>query len=682
MKKYFSLVILSFISCIVFAQAGKKPVQKEKPPTQKEMQDMMKEMQKELNSMSPEDKKMMDSMGIKMPDMNAMQKNLSSVGDAPLKKAYEDDNRIVPKKDVARISKVLSVTLSNAEIAAYINQIQQAVLGKLSANVKSKGSAILQEIRAVKKSVASSAVGFWIEGKPTLALYLMGEAVKENSGNANDLNNYAAFLTMCGAGQMALPLLNNLNKRYPKNSSILNNIAQAWLSLGDIDRAGKYADSTIRIYANHPQANMAKCLIEESKGNIPAAIAAAKKSISRSFSVQKQNKLEKLGYKLKPADLNWDRPMPQDPMGLAGFKWPEYPSNVDESKILETEWEEFKNKCNEKLNKLQPLSAKLEREYISIANQRMKMLLAAGQNGQSVMPVPAYSFKGTVKLSYLLDAEGIPDLSFTFANDMQPLMLAEEQLNALEDKLETDEDVFNKKYEDQFGEGKSNPFEAACKEQNGIRNQFLNEANDLLQKKNKAYINVFRRKASNQLYYCQYTMWPEQFELAKVNAQVAWLTFISTQKVVFKNKSSYCVPKPNANGKQDSLQNFDDVACQYISTMNLGIYTITSKCSETIGHFDFSGVKIDIKDNVETNKMNATVVIGISKSIEGPAGCELEGSAAALLEIDNTGFTDVGLIVGADGKVGGQTVVGAEATITVNGGTSVSGKGILEGINY
>jgi hypothetical protein len=40
---------------------------------------------------------------------------------------------------------------------------------------------------------------------------------------------------------------------------------------------GKYADGAIRIYAAHPQANMAKSLIEESKGNIPAAIAAAKK---------------------------------------------------------------------------------------------------------------------------------------------------------------------------------------------------------------------------------------------------------------------------------------------------------------------------------------------------------------------------------------------------------------------
>ncbi|MBK8141448.1 MAG: hypothetical protein IPK57_10805 [Chitinophagaceae bacterium] len=87
---------------------------------------------------------------------------------------------------------------------------------------------------------------------------------------------------------MALPILNNLNKRYAQNSTILNNIAQHWLGLGDIPRAEKYADSTIRIHATHPQANMAKCLIEESKGNIPAAIAAAKKASVKPIAMKKK----------------------------------------------------------------------------------------------------------------------------------------------------------------------------------------------------------------------------------------------------------------------------------------------------------------------------------------------------------------------------------------------------------
>ena len=334
-SKYVLLSILLLGWNSLFAQPGKKPAPTEKPPTQKEMEDMMKEAQKAMEEMSPEDKKMMDSMGMKMPDLKSTQKNVAGISDAQLKKAFDDENRIVPEKDAARINMAMATTLNNADVSAYISKTHIAVLGKLPAATKAKALQVLQQANKLNSSVANTAVGLWIDGKPTLALYLMGEACKADPSNAINLNNYAAFLSMSGAEQLALPILVNLNKRYPSNSSILNNITQAWLGLGDIPRAEKYADSTIRIYAYHPQANMAKCLIEESKGNIPAAVEAARKAISKSYSSEKESKLKKLGYSLKDKDVDWDRPMPQDPLGLTKFTWPDFPLDVEQSKPLE-----------------------------------------------------------------------------------------------------------------------------------------------------------------------------------------------------------------------------------------------------------------------------------------------------------------------------------------------------------
>src|SRR5215203_2840828 len=111
MKQFFLAMALLLFMGIAFAQPKTKA--KEKAPTQKEMADMMKEMQGAMDEISPEDKKMMDSMGIKLPDMKSMQKNVSGVTDAQLQKAFEDDNRIVPQKDEARIKAVLGTTLSN-----------------------------------------------------------------------------------------------------------------------------------------------------------------------------------------------------------------------------------------------------------------------------------------------------------------------------------------------------------------------------------------------------------------------------------------------------------------------------------------------------------------------------------------------------------------------------------------
>jgi arsenate reductase-like glutaredoxin family protein len=77
-------------STTVYAQT--KP--KEKPPTQKEMAEMMKEAQKMVDELSVEDKKIMDSLGIKMPGF----KNIPNVSDKQLADAMDKEDRIVPKK--------------------------------------------------------------------------------------------------------------------------------------------------------------------------------------------------------------------------------------------------------------------------------------------------------------------------------------------------------------------------------------------------------------------------------------------------------------------------------------------------------------------------------------------------------------------------------------------------------
>ena len=72
MKQSLFILVLKLVMITAFSQS--KPKAKEKAPTQKEMADMMKEMQAAMDEISPEDKKMMDSMGIKLPDTKTMQK--------------------------------------------------------------------------------------------------------------------------------------------------------------------------------------------------------------------------------------------------------------------------------------------------------------------------------------------------------------------------------------------------------------------------------------------------------------------------------------------------------------------------------------------------------------------------------------------------------------------------------
>jgi hypothetical protein len=292
--------------------------------------------------------------------------------------------------------------------------------------------------------------------------------------------------------------------------------------------------------------------------------------------------------------------------------------------------------------------------------------------------MPGYAAKAIKKLG-----PGVNDIngnaSFVFANELEPVTKALLAAGTYETILSEKQNLLDKKYEDQIGEGRSNPLEAICKDENAIRTEFLLATNGGLQSAYRSYFNYVRRRSADLLYYYQYTMWPEQFELAKVNAQIAWLTQIKDQRVYFKDKSSWC-KTPSKKGKPVALGNFDDMNCQYVSTMNLGIYKITSSCSNLVGEFDFGGVQINVSDNVETGRFSGSAMVGAAKGFEGPAGAEVEASIAALVEWDNTGITDVGAIAGINANAAGTSVAGADVKVTVNSGISTNGKGILQGI--
>ena len=109
-----------------------------------------------------------------------------------------------------------------------------------------------------------------------------------------------------------------------------------------------------------------------------------------------------------------------------------------------------------------------------------------------------------------------------------------------------------------------------------------------------------------------------------------------------------------------TLQNFDNVHCEYLSVMDLGIYKITSSCSNLTGEFEFGGIKINIKDYMEIDKFSWTPIVGIGKSV-GLMGLERNVTVDGLIEGDNTGVTNV------------------DVKATVNSGVCTPGKRILGG---
>ncbi len=727
MKNYLLAIMLSLVIVPGFSQP--KPAKKEKPPTAKEMEDMQKEMQKEMDKamkeMSPEDKKMMDSMGFKMPSMPTMPK----MTDKQIATAMEEADRIVPVKDVARISKISKTPLANSAIPAYLNSVHADIISKLDPYVNESAEKIYQWLKKEYNSASATgngAAGFWIMGKQDIALYIMSKACKDDPSDADNLNNFSAMLTMAGAEQHAVPLLQNLNAKFPKNTTILNNLGQAWFGLGEITLAEKYLDSCVRIYPRHSQANATKSRILESKGDKSHAVEALRNSIHEGYTMDKENRLNNLGYKLKSDDLDWDKPMPADPLGLEKFNWPDYPLNVDECKVLKPKWRQFIDDCQDEISKLEVKQKRLEQELADATQKRMKKVMQAGYSGVMVDPIPRFAPKAIIKLKYLVDGKD-GKLAYEFQNQTEhvarDIAMVEEKEQTLDQQLE----ILRKKYEPLFGEGKPNPSEQACDDENKVKNEFLNDANSTLMVTYRSFLNYMRRTFNDRMYYCQYTQWPEEFEVSKIQAQISWLNLIKDQKVKFLEKSAWCrPPKAKAPSKTDSLAQFEDMHCEYHSKTEFGFGSISSDCSRLTAELDFKlinkvlgidAVKLKLVTK-EGDRDDETIVdqfqsfraeLGPKKTWGygyGPIRAEAKLGVTGFIEVGKNGISDAGLVGTAEIKAGSnyikrmdgtnkvgddsvgyfkdysQTLVGASAKISLIAGPSIEGKGILSGMKW
>jgi len=242
-------------------------------------------------------------------------------------------------------------------------------------------------------------------GKAEIAIYVLGKVCVDNPSHSNNLSNYASMLSMSGAEQLAIPILDNLNKRFPENSTILNNLGQAWFGLGDIDKAEKYIDNVIRIYAYHPQANITKSYIEESKGHKAEAVEAMKKSVKHAYTPEKEDRLRKMGYKLQGKDVLWPFKINPDPLGLSAFRHPKFPASVDESIVLEEDWTQFKRECTSEITKLNFQYKQAEEFSIREDERRKKEAVDEVKNaieGKNIIGtvsiLPFFSQKAILKL--------------------------------------------------------------------------------------------------------------------------------------------------------------------------------------------------------------------------------------------------------------------------------------------
>lgn len=708
MKRLLTLLLLTAF----FTSAKAQPAKKERAPTAAEMKAMMNDAQKMLDKLSPEEKRLMDSMGVKMPNLKAMPK----VTDAQLARAWEDDKRIVPKRDAVRIAGLSKTQLTAASLPPFLASVNKAVDEALPASLKTKAAQLYGAVKkkyGSAKAVGNFAASLNLLGQPELALCVMGRACADDPANADNINNYASLLTTAGGEQHAVPLLDYLAKLYPGNTTVLNNLGQAWYGLGETAKAENYLDSAIRIYACHPQANLTKSFIEENKGNEPEAVEAVKRSLQHTYSREKEARLRSLGSSAKNGVGAWRKPLKDDGLGLAAFQHPAFPKSVKQCILLEPEWEKFRSLCNEEKARLNDKIAALEKEVAEKAAARQRAVMAIAKTAlQAANPslfsvstvAPVFSAQAT--RIYAGEAELDLQKALTLGKERAAFMQA--SYNDERKRYEADMRALQKQDDAQTGEGKPNV--DFCPKKVARADAFLKLANDAAEKQYIEKLSLKKQSLSHLVSWGVYLYWPEQFELLKLKAKREWLETLldaSFDNIVM------CRGTDAGTAVQTKLAQFEDTHCQSRSKSNFIWGTIETDCTtmKTTLNLDFLELNMthDINNtggfgpSFQKGTVKIAAEAGLAKWEKGPVTVEAKAGAYVEVELSQSGVEDINVGVetkisvgskaldkavqdaGNEASIGGKDVVapttidaGAEGRISLITGTkSLSQSGIL-----
>lgn len=614
--------------------------------TEKQLADAKKRQADETETKELEEQLAMLKKQVRM--MGGVSKSLGKMPDTTIKKAIEKDSveqlKIVsvPKLDKKRIAMMPKETLSDTQLTAFVRNVQLEVERVIPKQEKEEASKIYTAAKAARRSsnaISNIATNLWASGQPEQAIYVLGKECVANPNNGNNLNNYAAFLTMAGGEHAAIPILQNLDNKYHSNSTIMNNLGQAWYALGDINKAKQYLDKAIGAFEYHSEANQTKCWILKSEGKNEEAIEALKRSLQEVYTTEKDHLLDKLGGKLKFRDFRFPYPgkpgTPGKPgaveqLGIDKFinAIPEYPFEGGAvAEKSEQEWYDFRQK----------LSA--AKEIVDKKSETLKPLVDAHNKAIVANPKLLEPYNNHIHITagrkVMVIAEWLVDR----------IVSLDKERKAIDDSINM--------WRADFDNAMKTLTE--CGARKDAATTFVSNSNRRNQQWNTKYLNVFKAYYNELARLALYsTTDPSEYLLIIESCKAGMLTALMGLACVYEVG---CLPSTATQRRQTgALPDFDSLTCQYKDKIYIPPFTtITTECNIMTTEIElgtetlFEGFELKLKggmvENLNSGKITkGTLEVGVEGGIEGnvgPVKGELKGGVATGIEITRDGIKEV-----------------------------------------
>lgn len=223
------------------------------------LEESMKELEEMKKDMTPEQRAMLEKMGIEKT-LKTAQKTMQKGGTGIALAPKSDPDKIPDKVS----SLVIPATPANKQkLVLYL----QSIFGQTELAMKPGHVKSVENLLNDAEKTGKYAMIFWTHNELDKALYLLANACLINPDDYASINNLGALLTISGYAHKALPLLLYIQKFVPNSSTLLNNIGQAYLSLGYVDKAKPLFSSAIAKDSTKAEAYRSMALIAQKQGN-------------------------------------------------------------------------------------------------------------------------------------------------------------------------------------------------------------------------------------------------------------------------------------------------------------------------------------------------------------------------------------------------------------------------------
>ncbi len=381
MKK-FTLLLVSLLAFAALAQAQQNPTKNKKGES---MEEMMKELKKQLESMSPEDRKMMEETGMfdVLKQAGKTIQEAEKMGVDINAEAAPDPQKILAKPSGLPIP---TTPASKEQLNAYLQPLMQ----RTDAAIKPDHKADITKHLNNGKETGEIAMAYLINREMDKALYLLLNAGLTDTADYASLNNLGALMTMSGYAHQSLPILQYVQKQFQETPpTLLNNLGQAWLSLGHLDKADEFLQDALNEDATQVQASYSLAVMAKHQGNIAKCIDYVKQTIENGGATPDAlSMLANAGSGVDMGELIRSKFRPyykKDYAITKRFRAPALPGTYEQVIATYDEVETFFQDMQQTSNEAQVIAAKLAEE---LEQQKVQILQAQNRDLAAMMKTP------------------------------------------------------------------------------------------------------------------------------------------------------------------------------------------------------------------------------------------------------------------------------------------------------